>query len=217
MAMLDRVDIVIILLSPSYKRKVVERQGGVYEEFRRIWARNTNQRIGKESPIQESNKVPFEILPVLFSGSYTNSTPDELLSLKQLDLTGLRVNRKPNGEFVIPEQIQNTFIPQVQSLASQIHAESTVKSQGFIKLSKSYYDRLFVDLKASFNDPIFATHDYLNTLLVKTSTYFRIESQLAFFVIGRKGSGKSTLTQVLPLIHPDRYQGILNSTCKCNF
>jgi energy-coupling factor transporter ATP-binding protein EcfA2 len=209
MAMLDRVDVVIILLSPSYKRKVVERQGGVYEEFRRIWARHTDQKIGKEDPAWESNKVPFEILPILFSGSYAHSTPDELLTLKQLDLTGLRVSRKPNGEFVIPQSIQNTFTHPIQSLASQIHAESAVKSQAFIKLSNSYYDRLFVDLKASFNDPIFASRDYLDTILVKTSTYFRIESQLAFFVIGRKGSGKSTLTQVLPLTQPDRYQGII--------
>ncbi len=207
--MLDTVDVVIILLSPSYKRKVTERQGGVYEEFRRIWARYTDQKIGKEDPGQDGNEASFEILPILFSGSYANSTPDELITLKHLDLTSLRVQRKTNGEFVIPKNIQSNFTTQIQSLASQIHAESAVKSEAFTKLSKTYYDRLFVDLKASFNDPIFATHDYLDTILVKTSTYFRIESQLAFFVIGRKGSGKSTLTQVLPLIHPDRYQGIV--------
>ena len=209
MAMLDSVDVVIILLTPSYKRKVMERQGGVYEEFRRIWARYTNQKLGKEEPARESNQVPFEILPILFSGSIANSTPDELLSIKQLDLTGLRVTRKTNGEFVVPQNMQSTYTTQIQTLASEIHAESAVKSPEFIRDSKTYYDRLFVDLKASFNNPIFRTYDYLDTIFVKTSTYYRIESQLAYFVIGRKGSGKSTLTQVLPLIYPERYQGII--------
>ncbi|HBL27759.1 MAG TPA: hypothetical protein DD490_13055 [Acidobacteria bacterium] len=101
-------------------------------------------------------------------------------------------------------------MPHIRSLALQVHALATVNSDSFSKLSNSYYDRLFVDLKASFDDSTFAGHDYLETILVKTNTYLRIESQLAYVVIGRKGSGKSTLTQVLPLIHPERYVGIIN-------
>jgi energy-coupling factor transporter ATP-binding protein EcfA2 len=211
MAMLDEVDVVLILLSPSYRRKIIDRQqGGVYEEFRRIWARHSDQKLQKSDRITDNRTQRFELIPILFSGSHSQSTPNELSTLKQLDLTGLRVTRKSNGEFQVSQHVQNLYVPQIQALASQIHAAAAVKSKAFTRLSKSYYDRLFVDLKANFNDPTFAGHDYINTILVKTSTYLRIESQLAYFVIGRKGSGKSTLTQVLPLVHPDRYQGLIN-------
>lgn len=206
MQMLDTVDAVIILLTPSYKRKVAERQGGVYEEYRRIWARYGESN----NEAQATSKSHFEILPILFSGSIKDSTPDEISQLKQLDLTGLRVSRKPSGEFRIPHHIQSEFVPKIQALAAQIHAIATVESTAFIKLSESYYDRLFVDLKASFNNPLFAGHDYLKTLLVKTAAFRRIQRQSAYFVVGRKGSGKSTIIQVLPLIDSSKYEGIVN-------
>lgn len=204
MSLLDEVDAVLIVLTPSYKNKIVERQGGVYEEFRRIWMRYSSVQT------HSSSRPPqFDILPVLLSGNRNESTPDELLQLKQLDLTGLRVIRKQTGEFVVPPQTHKKFVPSIQAFASQIHALAAVNSSSFEKSSKSFYDRLFVDLKASFDNPAFVGHDYLSTILVKTTTYLRIESQLAHVVIGRKGSGKSTLAQVLPLINPDRYQGII--------
>lgn len=205
MGLLDEVDAVLLVLTPAYKSRVAERSGAVYEEFRRIWTRFS------PTQVQESGyPARFEILPVLFSGSRSDSTPDDILQLKQLDLTSLRVARKQTGEFVVPQHARKTILPEIQRLATQIHTLAAVNSADFAKLSDSYYDRLFVDLKASFNNPALAGHDYLSTILVKTTTFFRIESQLAHVVIGRKGSGKSTITQVLPLMHPDRYQGIIN-------
>lgn len=36
MSRLERVDSVILILTPAYKRRVLERSGGVYTEFTRI-------------------------------------------------------------------------------------------------------------------------------------------------------------------------------------
>ncbi len=208
MAMLDNVDVVIIILTPPYKTKILERAGGSYEEFQRIWDRYSSQGVGGERT--DGSESHFEIVPVLFAGTRSQSTPDALGTLKQLDLTALRVRQKSTGEFIINQHMQSQIRSQIEVLASQIHAIAAVGTSGFAKLSKSYYDRLFVDLKASFNDPAFAGNDYLRNILVKTHSYERIFSQLSYFVVGRKGSGKSTLTQVFPLTNPDRYQSVIN-------
>lgn len=208
MRMLDEVDAVVILLTPQYKQKVSQRIGGVYQEFSRIWDRYSDSMPDEERP--SSRRSHFEILPVLFSGSRQDATPEGILNLKQLDLTGLRVSRKPNGEFKLSEHSRNEFVPQIQQLAEQIHAIATVDSNSFSRLSESYYDRLFVDLKASFDNPLFIGHDYLNTLLVKTAAFRRIQKQSAYFVVGRKGSGKSTIIQVLPVIQPEKYLGTVS-------
>src|SRR5882672_8333857 len=39
MAMLDTVDVVIIVLTPNYRARVAERRGGVYKEYSRLWTR----------------------------------------------------------------------------------------------------------------------------------------------------------------------------------
>jgi energy-coupling factor transporter ATP-binding protein EcfA2 len=204
MALLENVDAVLIILTPSYRQRVIERLGGVYDEYSRIWNRYSELR-----PTDPAGRNRFDILPVLFSGTIESSTPDELRSLKQLDLTGLRVKQKPNGEFILSQHTREKFEPAIRQLASQIHAAAAVTSPAFKKLASSYYDRLFVDLKANFDEPTFAGQNYIGSIWVKTHAYNRIESQLAYFVIGRKGSGKSTMTQVLPLIHPKRYEGVI--------
>jgi len=102
MKLLDEVDAVIILLTPTYRRKVVERQGGVYEEYRRIWARFSDQKIDGSGHIAGNRPARFEIIPILFSGSMSDATPPELKNLNQLDLTGLRATRKSRGEFDVP-------------------------------------------------------------------------------------------------------------------
>jgi hypothetical protein len=104
MALLDEVEVVLIFLTPSYKEKINEVDSGVHKEFSWIWKRYNElkdlQRSGKQSP----NKIPFEIIPVLFSGSPETSIPEELKDLKYSNLIGLRINRNHSGKFVVTEQ-----------------------------------------------------------------------------------------------------------------
>jgi len=205
MAMLDTVSAVIVILTPSYKRKVIECKGGVHVEFERIWTRYSGLKSEAEGSSTVEKTSPFVMIPLLFDGSYADSTPPHISSVKHVDLRGLKVTRKASGPFQIPNHIQRAYQPAIQQIASLIDAAATVDSTSFRRLSHSYYDRLFVNLRARFNDPTFTGHNYLDTILVKTHFYLRVESQLAYFAIGRKGSGKSTLAQVLPLIHADKY------------
>jgi hypothetical protein len=206
MALLDEVDAVIILLTPSYRRKVVERQGGVYEEYRRIWARFSDQKVEGNGYIVGNRPASFEIIPVLFSGSMNDATPPELKNLNQLDLTGLRAIRKQTGEFQVPTHVQQIYGSKLQKLISDIRTVSTVNSPAHSASFQVYYDHFFVDLKAGWDRESNVGHNHLDSLFVKTSVYYRVKNQVAYFVIGRKGSGKSTLTQVLPLIDPERFR-----------
>ncbi len=204
MALLDAVDAVIIILTPQYKARVLQRQGGVYEEFTRIWNRYDSIRPERESPGR------FAILPILFSGTHLDATPDEIRTIKHIDLTGLRVSQKPTGAFHLPDRQREKYDPLIKELAAAAAAAATVHSEPFRSLAESLYDRLFVDLKASYDDPTWTGHDYPDSIWVKTHAYTRIRNQQAYFVIGRKGSGKSTMTQILSVIEPGRYEGVVH-------
>lgn len=205
------VDAVILILTPEYKKGILDRSGGVYTEFRAIW--NRYQGEGEPSPepsATDPTNGRFEIIPLLFSGSSSDAVPEELQDLLYEDLTSLRVQRKPTGEFVIPPRIQAIVASKVSRIAKKLRVLASLSSSNFDHLSKEYYDRLFVDLKARFDDPAFAAHDYVKTIVVKTHAYKRLNDQAAYFVVGRKGSGKSTLVQALSLLNPDRYYGPVN-------
>lgn len=156
MKFLDTVDVVIVILTPSYKRKVNDCQGGVYNEFCRIWGRYSGSTFEGSEPLLGEDSPRFKLIPILFSGSLYDSTPQEISDLLFLDLTDLKVTRKSNGQFQIPHHMQRSVGSKMQALASEIVAAIAVKSPSFKKLSASYYDRLFVDLKAKFDDPTFA-------------------------------------------------------------
>jgi hypothetical protein len=207
MELLDSVDAVILILTPAYKRKVSDRKGGVYDEFSRLLVRyeESNLEIAPlESIISAENQIKrFQILPVLFSGSRDDSVPTRIRSLRCLDVTDLVVSRKPNGEFQISDADSKKFGDVVQKLTSQIITTTIMDTEEYISNSK-YYDDCFIDLKARTH-PGRSGDATFEKLFVKTNSYALIEKQQVFFVVGRKGSGKSTITKALPLLNTERY------------
>lgn len=207
MELIETVDLVILILTPIYKQRVTERKGYVYKEFKCLYDRyNEFQEIAKDTESKEGIVQKFELIPILFSGSLDQSTPTEILTLRQLDLTGLRVSRKTTGEFHLSNQLKNKYVSIIHQVAQQIITSATLVSKEYIKLSDTYYDELFIDLKASWHRPDNRGRDYLSSQFVKTLSYQLVSRQQGFFVVGRKGSGKSTLIQVLPLLHEERYE-----------
>lgn len=119
------------------------------------------------------------------------------------------MRRKKTGEFIVSKVNRARYLPKITEIASQISSRAAMDSDEYVKLSQTYYDDLFVDLKASWTRSVDG-RNLLETQFVKTRSYFKIESQQAFFAVGRKGSGKSTLVQTLPLIQTNRYQAIVD-------
>src|SRR5690606_33356284 len=57
--------------------------------------------------------------------------------------------------------------------------------------------------KSEWSNPEYTS--YIDTLFVKTDVFKKVLKQDAWFIIGRKGSGKSTITDILPKFEPDKY------------
>lgn len=201
--LISSVDAVILLLTPQFCRKVLERAGGVYDEFSLIWRRYQDQ-LDMSRERDETLPRKFELIPILFSGNPDNSVPNEIKKLKYLDLTHLRVRRRPSGEFIVSRTDQINYLPKLRQVASQIIASTIIGSEEYHSLSDTYFYDYFGDLKASWNRSV-EGRDILERQFVKTQCYYKIKNQQAYFAVGRKGSGKSTLIQTLPLIQHDRY------------
>jgi len=79
MHLLDKeVDTVIILLTPSYKQKVINRSGGVYTEYKTIMNRHEQAEKQKRSGTKSSEiEGYFALFPVLFSGTAFSAVPDD--------------------------------------------------------------------------------------------------------------------------------------------
>lgn len=208
MELLDDVDAVLLLLSPAYKRKVAERKGGVFNEYSKIYHRYCEQQEERKSG-KKLGEIEgyFELIPVVMAGELATAVPKDLRHIKFLRLSGLRVSRNEQGEFIITEHIRKTFIPEIRRLADHLRFITSITSRNFSELYDDYYQRLFVDLKADWTNPKHVNHNYVASLFVKTFAYRKIEQEAVYFIIGRKGSGKSTITGVLHQRQLERFIG----------
>jgi len=195
---LNFVSSVVIFYSPEFKQKTEDRKGGVFDEFKEIMARYYQE--------DEGNRT-FELIPILIAGNIGSSVPEELLSIKYLDLTKFRVKREITGEFKVSRLDRMNVLPKLREVGNQIMSSAVLESDEYKILAKEY-DDLFVDLKASWNRNI-EGHGHIENLFVKTRSFYKIIRQQAFFMVGRKGSGKTTLTQVMPLLIVSSYLSVI--------
>ena len=207
MNLISNVDAIIPILTPAYNRRVQDKKGGVFAEFSRFITRFEKDQesslalaLQKISPSEDKS---FHILPVLFSGTREQSVPSRILSLRCLDLRNNFARRQPNGEFDVSPSDCKKYGDAAQAIASIINTTSIMRSPEYITKT-SYYVDLFVDLKATWNHPGTIPDNTLQKLFVKTNSYELVAKQQVFFIVGRKGSGKSTISQALPLLNPER-------------
>jgi energy-coupling factor transporter ATP-binding protein EcfA2 len=202
MSLLDQVDSVVILLTPAYKRKTLTHSGGVHAEYTRILARH--------DLAQTLRTAAFELIPVIFTGDESSSLPDELKHLRYLSLVGLRVARDKHKEFMITNYAEQKFVQEIHKIIGNWRVSTTLKSSEFKKQYHELYTRLFRELKASWSDTTAENLDMLEGLFVKTDAYKQIQRQDVYFIIGRKGSGKSTIADVLAIKLKDEYKGFIS-------
>lgn len=208
MEMVDSVDRVLLLLTPGFKTSIVERRGGVYEEYRRIWDRYNRQP--SEHPLPPAGaQHRFQITPVLLSGTNGTAVPDDLRHLNYADLVGLRPTRESSGDFRRLPPAARKYLATLNRIASEIVTDAAMDTAQYRNIEDTWYGDLFIDLKAGWDTRQAESRKYLSTQLVKTTGYQLISRQQVLFVVGRKGSGKSTLTQVVPLLHGRKYTGVI--------
>ena len=141
MSLLNKeVDAVILLFTPSYKEKVVNRTGGVYKEFKAIMNRYDQFEEKKRKGVKSGEiEGYFALFPVLFSGTILSAVPAEIQSLKYIDLTRLRAVRNQRGRPIVPTKVEKEFIPEILKMVSSLSVISVLKSRSFEDLYDTYY------------------------------------------------------------------------------
>ena len=220
MNMLGIVDSVIIIFTPEYKNKITNKMNGVWEEYKQINERYFEQqqiKRQKETEFREQNF--FEIIPILWKGKKNTSIPTEFHSYKYLDFKNYYLVPDKKNKSIVNDGFKNNFDKGLREIKSSLETIYYLKTKVYKAQLVNIYDKflistLFVDNKADFNNPKYSLHGYEKSLFVKTYVYQQVESQSAYFIIGRKGSGKSAITQVLPIRCKDRLAFHINILTK---
>lgn len=205
--LINSVDSVIIIMTKQFKEKIQNREGGIYEEFLHVYSR-LNEIEDNNYPITVV-KEKFSIVPILFSGTKETSIPDEIKDLKYFDISHFHVSRNlQTKELTPPAPMKAAFSSIITEIVSQVVTNS-IQNSDYFQLKETEYDDYFVDLKADFDRSVDG-RDVIQSLFVKTRSYQKITNQEAYFGVGRKGCGKTTLAQVMPILNSSIYLFTVN-------
>jgi len=214
MQLLDVVDLVIMICTPKFKEKAEkpDSQSGVGYEYSLIKTRYFQiLKEKKETPNEfliDRTTNPFEVMPVVLKGNFDSSIPLDFIDNNAIDMTYYKLISKNSkrGEKIriIPKNTVTHFENDLSKIIDTLKANHGLKQESYKKRIQTTYDklkmdRLFRDTKADFSNPKYSMENYESTLFVRTHVYRQIENQSAYILVGRKGSGKSAITQVLPL------------------
>lgn len=177
------VDLIIIFFTPSYKTKVLsqDNQYGAFREYDNILKR-------------VSNGFSY-VLPIIVCGDKTKSVTDEFLNTIYEDITPI-ANRYSN---VSVDKHKTVFSPELKKVITKI-AKTTIKKSKASAWIRTYnfttfdeeYAKLFLNTAATIDN-----QDFPKDCIVHMNAYRIILDQQADFVIGRKGSGKTTFLNMI--------------------
>lgn len=212
-------DVAILFLTPDYLKKIQEQKESisVYDEYKRVISRflklkkegyyNLPTEIGVEKGKKKKIKY-FKFFPIIVSGKMEDSVP-ELITKEGIfvhDFTNLIVEKRKNGsklKSVNFKDFKSNFdeiIEEIKKICSGYQEELKRKWQ-------LEFDELFGDTKARWGDKEILSK-YIRAF-VKTKVYQKIITQSTKFLVGRKGSGKSTLSDIIPHINQDIFLGAI--------
>lgn len=209
MDLVKTVDGIIVILTPQYKKRVESRIGGVYTEFSKIMERyNKELRAANKKVIQKSSseklliKPPFCLAPLIFSSDIENSCPKELSTKLCDNFSEYRAHRRKNGNLYITPETRRNYKDKIKKIVSMIQAYYSGSTDDFKKSFDEIWDKFFRTTKSEYVQE----NLYLENVFVKTRSFNLVSSQTSYLLIGRKGSGKSTITSHLAGPNNERYK-----------
>jgi hypothetical protein len=197
MQYLENCPAVIILMTPDYKRRTENAIGGVFSEFEIIRSRVLNEN------------DEFLCLPVLFEGTPESAVPtlfeDDYYEKFTMFHPRLNYTRQ---KYYLSDSLREEFIPRFIEIARVI--ESRIKVRSVLPRYKyeEMLELLFAKTKIT-REWLILHPEFCNHLFVDTHSYTRVKNQNAVFIIGRKGSGKSTIANTLPQLEHGRYKACI--------
>lgn len=191
---LESCPVAVVLLTPDYKRRVEQARNGVFDEYQTIRRRY----------LDENDE--FLILTVLFEGTPATSIPALLNREIYLDLTFFHPRENDNGRyrFELTADQRKKYIPLFTALGRAIETKIQVRNLSYDK-HEEFMELLFAKTKIT-REAVRLNPQYYKHLFVRTRSYTRVKSQKALFLIGRKGSGKSTIANTLPELEHEKYK-----------
>lgn len=232
MDLVDRIDVIVILMTPKYKEKVLNREpGGVYEEWKRISLKFEQTLLNAKPGIDQ----PLTVIPILLSGTAASSVPPGIAGTNWLDLTGLVVARNREGKLVAPAAAMLRYDQSVKDITAAVLAKALFEDESYhaeqIKLRRELYlnecdeqpapedppsaavgakdNWRLVDIVKHSDEDMLKSPAYRD-VLIETAAFRKVQQQGSYLIIGRKGSGKSTLTSMLELGLKERYSGTIH-------
>jgi len=193
MRRISTADVVVVILTPSYKSRVVsKRKSGAWDEFQLI-----NDRL-RTSEQANSYGKDFLVLPVILSGTFTDSCPVEFEHLHCHDVTWLYTTPKTNAPPTVHPSLKSKLRRTVAEINAKIDAVAATKGVTYERGNEDAKQSfLFQDTKSRWDLP--ENHRYIKPAFVRTATFERALARDVSFIVGRKGAGKSSVTHVLPL------------------
>lgn len=203
-------DIAVLLLTPSYASRVRNRTDcGTYREFKILLSRIESYRDQLQAGGSAS---PFHFIPVLFSGTPEESVPNELKDYRYLDFRGFRGLTTQRGKSFVSDSIMRAHEAEFKSIEGKFDSCLAHRKKKFYEKYKKWQQILFLDTKNESTVRLAKRYhgeserELIEKIFVKTAAFKRIRAQDKCILIGRKGSGKSTIVDSFHQIKSDEYK-----------
>lgn len=216
MELIRSVDGIILLLTPEYKTKVQNRHGGVYKEFSEIMRRyhelenEANQKTIEKPPahMHEHIITPFSLIPLIFAGNFERSCPDEISKKLCKDFSTYRAHEK-DGKLHITQQTTTKFKSDIEDFVAQILTFHVSRTE---EAASSFDEILSVFFQTTKHELIQKNptiKSIFEQIFVKTYAFDKVQKQSSYILIGRKGSGKSTIVDYLAVKSANKYKEVV--------
>ena len=215
MELIRETDGVILLLTPEYKKRVEARKGGVYSEYSEI-LRRYDDLTNAANTLTLTNSVlinrilpPFCFLPLRFAGSLNDCCPDEIVAHKCIDFSTYRAHAGSDGKSFVNSQVARLYEDKIRRVIDEINAYHSGRSSSVYDDYDELKEKLLEQTKHDYlrGDPKFAK--LFERVFVKTHAFKNVTKQSCYIMIGRKGSGKSTIIHYLSFAANNKYKGAI--------
>ncbi|MCI8583588.1 MAG: hypothetical protein HFH13_10715 [Dorea sp.] len=199
-------DSIIIFLTPQYKKRCLEEGNtGVSKEYRKILAvRDANKKLQqKEISLYLKNRKIIHT--ILFKGDKANSVTYEFLDNHYLDMSSMTkfTEDGTTHKLALSDNFKSQFGRQLKEILDDIITAGVQKTEEYDSDYQKTLNELFINTKGE--------HVKLpEELFIETEAYNAIINQNKYLIIGRKGSGKTTVKNTVSRGTKLKYKGIIS-------
>lgn len=187
-------DLIVTFFTPDYKKKVdtPHTDTGCYREFELILKRwKADERL---------------VYPILFDGNKEHSIPKDMSNaVYNIDAGSINyVENQKTGYITIEQHSRGKFNRFVNEIIHKTETNSTLNDVRYLDSTEKYQSLL----KNTAADGTLKRE-----CMIKMPAYTSILNQNSYFVIGRKGSGKTTLIETLENLEPAEFMKRYKTLC----